>query len=82
MNRIRPVSFLLIKVLCCLAVPVSLRAQPFSDPTTRWQAATSDAQMAGWEFVANPRSLPTEFLPSPAPTTSSQQQAAPPAITP
>ena len=82
MNSIRSVSFLLINVLCFLALPVSLRAQPFSDPTTRWQAAASDAQMAGWQVVANPRSLPTEFLPVPAPTTSSQQQSRPPASNP
>lgn len=82
MNCIRPVSFLLINVLCFLAFPVCLRAQSFSDPTTRWQAAPGDAQMAGWQYVANPRSLPTEFLPVPPPNTSSQQQTRPPASSP
>jgi hypothetical protein len=77
MKRIRSVSFLAAQLLFPLALPISLRAQAFSDPTTRWQPAPSDGRLIGWQFVANPRSLPAEFLPVPAPTASSQQIARP-----
>lgn len=71
-NSLRPAALLAVQLLCCLALPASVGAQPFTDPTMLWQAAPGDAPMATWQFVANPRSLPAEFLPVPASTSPSR----------
>jgi hypothetical protein len=77
-TRIRSVLLCLAPVICALTPPGSLRAQTFPDPTTQWQAAPSEGQLPGWQFVANALSLPPEFLPVPAATNPSQRRSSPP----